>query len=85
MVQITEKGKSQNSTLNLKDIENSSNFLDFYVQEKDKHQNGKITEIQNSSPQDLIDQGFTEIENQVKSEKFSANPLMKKHGKLAVV
>ena len=67
MVQITEKGKqavSQN--LQLKDIEGDSNFLNFYSEEKSK--GIESSEIKNSTPQDLIDTGFAEIESQVKNE-----------------
>ncbi len=67
MVQITEKGKkSKNTSLQLKDIEEESGFLDFYTEEKNKI--SKITQINNSSPQDLIDSGFSEIEAQVKND-----------------
>jgi restriction system protein len=41
--------------------------MDFYVDEKTKG-SPNITEIKNSSPQDLIDRGFSEIEAQVKHE-----------------
>lgn len=67
-VKITEKGlQSLKKNLKLKDIENADNFLDFYTEEKpEKSQIDK--EIINSTPQDLIDRGFTQIENTVKSE-----------------
>lgn len=68
MVQITEKGKkSKNEQLLLNNIENETGFLNFYTEEKTKlvPNNGTII---NSSPQDLIDKGFSEIEAQVKSE-----------------
>ena len=68
MVQITEKGKkSSEEKLQLKDIDGESNFMDFYVDEKTKGSPNN-TEIKNSSPQDLIDRGFSEIEAQVKLE-----------------
>jgi restriction system protein len=67
MVQITEKGKTQNKTLLLSDIEGNSNFLEFYNEEKSKGINVN-TEIKNSTPEDLIDAGFTEIETQVKTD-----------------
>jgi len=68
MVQITEKGKkSVNETLQLKEIEGESNFLDFYADEKTKGIPIN-TEIKNSSPQDLIDTGFSAIESHVKNE-----------------
>lgn len=67
MVQITEKGKAQEKNLKLKDVEGESDFLKFYSDEKDKVQ-AKISEIDNSTPQDLIDSGFSEIELQTKNE-----------------
>lgn len=68
MVQITEKGKkTNNEQIQLNDIEGETNFLDFYTEEKNKIVSNK-TAIINSSPQDLIDKGFSEIEAQVKSE-----------------
>ena len=68
MVQITERGKKSNKEkLQLRDIDADSNFLDFYTDEKTKD-NSNNSEIKNSSPQDLIDRGFSEIEEQVKQE-----------------
>lgn len=68
MVQITDKGKSSlNSLLQLQDIEGDSGFIEFYSEEKNK-ETTYIQKIDNSSPQDLIDTGFTEIESQVKTE-----------------
>jgi restriction system protein len=68
LVQITEKGKkSSEEKLLLKDIDGESSFMDFYVDEKTKD-NSNSAEIKNSSPQDLIDRGFSEIEAQVKHE-----------------
>ncbi|MGM0653982.1 MAG: restriction endonuclease [Thermodesulfobacteriota bacterium] len=65
MVQITKKGiEACKKELTLKDVE--GDFLNFYAEEKpksiDKH------EIEGSSPQDLIDSGFSAIESQIKSE-----------------
>lgn len=68
MVQITDKGKkSLDDKLHLKDIENANGFLNFYDDEKKKGITDD-TEIKNSTPQDLIDKGFNEIETQVKSD-----------------
>ncbi|MCF8277099.1 MAG: restriction endonuclease [Flavobacteriales bacterium] len=67
MVQITKKGKVQGDGLKLKDVEGESDFLKFYSDEKEKD-NHKDLKIDNSSPQDLIDSGFSEIELQVKNE-----------------
>lgn len=68
MVQITEKGKKANADkLKLKDIEGESGLMDFYIEEKTKGIANNV-EIKNSTPQDLIDSGFSEIEAQVKHE-----------------
>jgi restriction system protein len=68
MVQITEKGKkSNNGKLQLKDVEGGSNFMDFYAEEKTKVISNSV-QINNSTPQDLIDTGFSEIEAQVKND-----------------
>jgi len=66
MVQITEKGKSQKSNLTLKKVEGNS--FEFYVAEKSKINEINNIELNHATPQDLIDQGFLEIENQVKNE-----------------
>src|SRR5690554_8105397 len=58
-VQITEKGLSQKSALNLKDLEQETSLLDFYQNENEKHSHSsEIKKISNASPQDLIDEGF---------------------------
>ena len=67
MVQITDKGKVQAKELKLKDVEGESDFLKFYSDEKDKTQS-KVARIDSSTPQDLIDSGFSEIELQTKNE-----------------
>ncbi len=68
MVQITEKGKKAvDEKLQLKEVEGETNFLEFYTEEKTKGISNN-PEIKNSSPQDLIDAGFSEIEAQVKNE-----------------
>ena len=67
-VQITDKGKQAlGQQLQLKDIEGESSFFNFYSDEKTKGIVEPI-EIKNSTPQDLIDTGFSEIESQVKIE-----------------
>jgi restriction system protein len=69
MVQITDKGKkSISGKLELKDVEGSSNFMDFYTEETNKKGISNDTEIKNTTPQDLIDRGFEKIESQVKAE-----------------
>lgn len=68
MVQITDKGKKSNDEkLQLKDIDEESNILVFYTEEKNKGISN-TSEIKHSSPQDLIDRGFSEIEAKVKNE-----------------
>ncbi len=65
MVQITKKGKeASNKKLKLKDVE--SDFISFYAEEKTKSTDNN--EIKGSSPQDLIDSGFSAIELQIKSD-----------------
>lgn len=68
-VQITEKGLNQKSTLTLKDLEEESSLLDFYHTEKEKHSDTtEIKNILNASPQDLIEEGFDQIEREIKNE-----------------
>ena len=65
-VQITDKGLQQKKKLTLRDIENEGDFDSFYAAEVTKKIN--IEKIENASPQDLIDQGFNQIEKEVKTE-----------------
>jgi restriction system protein len=66
LVQITKKGKgASNKELLLNDVE--SEFSRFNDAENST-KNTESNEIKNSSPQDLIDSGFTAIELQVKSD-----------------
>ncbi len=68
-VQITEKGLAQKTKLSLRDLEEESSILDFYQNENDKNTNSHdIKRISNASPQDLIDEGFDQIEGDVKTE-----------------
>lgn len=66
-VQITDKGRLQQTKLSLKDLEEETSIIDFYQIEKDKG-SIEIKQISNASPQDLIDEGFDQIENEVKSD-----------------
>lgn len=67
-VKITEKGKAQiSSGLTLKQVENSENYLEFYNEENSKKESTP-SKIQNASPQDLIDEGFNQIDIQVKDD-----------------
>lgn len=64
-VQITDKGLSAvASDIDLKKV--TSDYLNFYTVENKK--NTELTEISGSTPQDLIDSGFTAIESQTKLE-----------------
>jgi len=64
-VQITEKGKNHSEGLTLHELVNESSFFNYYKQETSKH---SISETKVSSPQDLIDEGFKRIEDDVKTE-----------------
>ena len=71
MVQITEKGKEilKAGILTLSQLKSDSDYIQ---RQKDKDKN-KLTEetdgqLENSTPQDLIDQGFAILENDIKSE-----------------
>ena len=66
-VQITDKGVSQKTQLSLKDLEDETSILDFYKTENEK-KSIEIKQISNASPQDLIDEGFNQIENEVKND-----------------
>ncbi|MCC7158128.1 MAG: restriction endonuclease [Bacteroidia bacterium] len=77
LVQITEKGRNHSPNLTVRDLENEESFFEFYrpekqpnhitkVKGKEKKDNSHI--IKTSSPQDLIDEGFSRIESEVKNE-----------------
>lgn len=66
-VQITEKGVLQETRLKLKDLEDETSLLDFYQTEGDKD-SLEIKQISNASPQDLIDEGFNQIEHETKND-----------------
>ena len=68
LVQITEKGKNHSATLTVRDLENESSLFDFYKQEKKSSSIDKKTTVDIASPQDLIDEGFNRIEDDVKNE-----------------
>ena len=69
-VKITEKGLKQKSELSLKNVVEDSGIVDFYSEENQKNNSSKTEtkEITTSSPQDLIDKGFSQIENEVKND-----------------
>ena len=69
MVKITEKGlEAVKKNLELKDIVNDTNFIEFYNPEVIKNNENIFNKSLDSTPQELIDAGFTEIENQIKNE-----------------
>ncbi len=70
MFKITEKGLKQKSALSLKEIVDDTGIVNFYSEENLKvfPEKNTLKEIVNSSPQDLIDKGFWQIETEVKNE-----------------
>jgi restriction system protein len=67
-VKITEKGLNNiSSNLTLSQVEKSDDFLEFYKDENSENSSTPI-KIANSSPQDLIEEGFNTIDVQVKDE-----------------
>lgn len=69
-VEITEKGIKQKGKLTLEKVENSEDFFNFYANEENGNNENlqEIKKLNNASPQDLIDQGFRQIETEVKNE-----------------
>lgn len=67
-VQITKKGKAQNDTLTLNELESNQDYFEFYSEEKDKDGIHKNDEIKSATPQDLIDNGIEQIHKNVKSD-----------------
>jgi len=65
---ITEKGKNHSSSLTVRDLEDENSFFNFYNQEKGISSDKNKSEINISSPQDLIDEGFSRIEKDVKAD-----------------
>ena len=67
-VKITEKGLHQKNDISLNAIVEDSGTLNFYAEEntKTKIEKKNIKEFVSSSPQDLIDKGFSQIESEVK-------------------
>ncbi len=73
MVQITDKGKLilKKGSLSLPDLKNDNDFKNHRESVKNKKEQDLIfeeTNIENSSPQDLIDSGFSTIERELKNE-----------------
>ena len=72
-VQITEKGKRilETGDLSLSDLQNDPDFISHRESVKTKKENGidlDAVNVENASPQDLIDSGFSTIETEVKTE-----------------
>lgn len=71
MVHITEKGKQalKNGSLTLQQLKNDPDYIECQ-RNKDKNKSNTVVEQQldNSTPQDLIDNGFSIIEKDTKSE-----------------
>lgn len=74
LVQISDKGRNHSSTLTVRDLESEASLFEFYKSEKltnsedSKDKKKHISAIDISSPQDLIDEGFSRIEIDVKNE-----------------
>lgn len=71
-VQITEKGLRtlKKGTLTLKDLKTDPDYIECQKQKpkNNNHAESKISDGDESTPQDLIDQGFDAVEKDVKSE-----------------
>lgn len=69
-VKITEKGLKHKNDLTLDKVVEDSNILNFYTHENSKANTSEnnFPEIINVTPQDLIDKGFSQIENDIKNE-----------------
>lgn len=65
-VQITTKGINQNNKLSLKEVQ--FEISKSHVYKDNRIINQEKAEIQTSSPEDLIDEGFNQIEKEVKNE-----------------
>ncbi len=69
-VRITDKGLNQKTKLSLKSLIDDSGIAQFYAEEVGKNniEKSEFKEIINSTPQDLIDTGFSQIEREVKKD-----------------
>lgn len=73
LVQITEKGKKalEKGSLTLHDLQNDQDYINHRESVKTEKENNNEVDtikVENSSPQDLIDSGFSTIEKAVKTE-----------------
>ncbi|MCC5939971.1 MAG: restriction endonuclease [Balneolaceae bacterium] len=72
LVHITEKGKKrlETGTLPLKELQNDQDFINHRESVKSEKENElelDSVNVENASPQDLIDSGFSSIETEVKT------------------
>ncbi len=67
-IKITEKGINHVGNLTVRDLENESSLFDFYTSDEKLRLNDNIQDVNISSPQDLIDEGFSRIENELKDD-----------------
>lgn len=72
LVQITDKGKSRLATgsLPLRDLQNDRDFINHRESVKSEKENEielESVNLENASPQDLIDSGFSSIETEIKT------------------
>jgi len=73
LVQITEKGKQvlEKGSLSLHDLQHDPDFINHRESVKTEKENNieiDTVKVENASPQDLIDSGFSRIEKEVKTE-----------------
>ncbi|SPZ83493.1 EcoKMrr [Sphingobacterium multivorum] len=67
MYKLRKKELLRKTHLSLNSLEQESSLMDFYQTENDK-KSTEIKKISNASPQDLIDEGFNQIEKETKNE-----------------
>jgi restriction system protein len=71
MVKITDKGKTilQTGAFTLQDLKKDPEYIQSQLdKEKDKKGKSEAIDLEEASPQDLIDEGFGQIEKDVKSQ-----------------
>lgn len=71
LVQITDKGKAilQSGVFTFQDLKKDSDYIQSQLdKEKDKIEKSEVVDLKEASPQDLIDEGFGQIEKDVKSQ-----------------
>lgn len=71
LVQITDKGKAilQSGVFTFQDLKKDSDYIQSQLdKEKDKIEKSEVVDLKEASPQDLIDEGFVQIEKDVKSQ-----------------